>query len=80
MDSKLPNNLASAREQVRARAAKLGAYFQNTEDGKLLLKALEEEFFDGDLYDSSPEKTFFNLGAREVVRYIRHLRDAAKGT
>ena len=78
MDSNSRSKLEVLRDQVRARQAKLGGYFQNTEDGRALMTALEENFFNGDLMAATPEQTAFNLGAREVVRFIRQLRDAAK--
>ena len=44
-------------------------------DGAALMAALEAEFVNGDLLGDTPEKTAFNLGAREVVMYLRRLRD-----
>ena len=45
-----------------------------TPAGKTLLEVLEAEFFNGDLLGATPEQTAFNLGAREVVVYLRQLR------
>ena len=44
-------------------------------DGREVLDALQREFFDGKLIGSTVEQTYANLGAREVVRYLRELRD-----
>lgn len=48
-----------------------------TEDGRLMLEALESVFFNGDLIGKDERATYSNLGAREVVRYLRELRDTA---
>ena len=44
-----------------------------TEDGSAILAALEARFVLGDLAGPTPEQTYFNLGAREVVVYLRSL-------
>lgn len=45
-----------------------------TEDGKRMLVLLEWKF-DRALLGKTPEQTAANVGAREVVRYLRGLRD-----
>ena len=51
--------------------------FLDSPDGKEVLSLLEEEFFLGTMMGSTPEQTAFNLGRRDVVVYIRNLRDYA---
>ncbi len=46
-----------------------------TPDGRGLLEALEREYLYGTLMSDSVERTAFNLGSREVVLYLRELRD-----
>lgn len=67
-------------EQLRAKLGQKAAAVSRllaTEDGRLLLEALEAQFFNGRLLGSTPEQTAFNVGAREVVVYLRQLRDHA---
>lgn len=43
--------------------------------GKALMKALEEEFYDGEIADpSNTNQTFYNLGRRDVVVYLKQLQ------
>lgn len=49
-----------------------GAFFATS--GQELLSHLEGMFVFGDLAGETPEETAFNLGAREVVLYLRRLR------
>lgn len=44
-----------------------------TDDGEVVLSELENAFVFGDLLGESPERTAFNLGAREVVLHLRAL-------
>ena len=46
-----------------------------TPEGEAVLADLEAAFVFGDLLGESPEKTAFNLGAREVVLYLRALNE-----
>ena len=45
----------------------------STPDGKFLLQVLEKAFVEGELLGETDRETFFNLGAREVVVYLRSL-------
>jgi hypothetical protein len=65
------------REKLLQERRKFGKLFIGT-DGEELLAVLRRFWYDGDLLGETPEKTAFNLGAREVVRYIIELHDAAK--
>ncbi len=65
-------------EAARARLATLpharaAAAFLATPPGGALLSALENLFILGDLAGETVEMTYFNLGAREVVLYLRRL-------
>jgi hypothetical protein len=57
---------------------RLGMMLLAHEDGKLLLDILQDMFYKSDLLGDTPERTYFNLGRREVVRFLLDLRDAAK--
>lgn len=64
-------------EDIRRRIRKKGAAlveFMNSETGKAVIKALEDEFYDGELFDSDPHITAYNLGRRDVVVYLKQLQ------
>jgi hypothetical protein len=66
------------RQKMRQRNARFGKLFLSVE-GAELLEMLSQNFYDSDLVAETAEKTAFNLGAREVVRYLIELRNHAKG-
>lgn len=47
-----------------------------SENGKDLLAELESTFYDGDIIAATVEQTYANLGAREVVRFLKSIRDS----
>lgn len=49
-----------------------------TPEGEAVLADLEAAFVYGDLLGDTPEKTAFNLGAREVVLYLRALNERGR--
>lgn len=53
--------------------AKAARHVFTTPEGETMLADLEAAFVYGDLLGDTPEKTAFNLGAREVVLYMRAL-------
>jgi hypothetical protein len=61
------------REFIEAHAG-LGRLLASPDGGELV-SYLEARFFNGDLMGDTPEETAFNLGAREVVRVMRDIRD-----
>ena len=61
------------RRRVRAKSATL-VEFMNSEVGKGVIKALEEEFYDCEIFSPDPYTTAFNLGARDVVVYLKQLQ------
>lgn len=65
------------KEQLKQNQRSMGRLFLS-EDGKKLLEVLRATWYDGDLFGSTPESTAFNLGAREVIKYLLFLRDSAK--
>lgn len=68
---------AKLEQLQRELAPKAGAVARvlSSEDGKVLMEALEAEFFEGDLLGETSEETHYNLGARDVVCYLRELRN-----
>jgi hypothetical protein len=56
---------------------RIGMLLISNEDGKLLLSMLEDLYFNGTLVGADPYATYFNCGQREVVVFLRGLRDQA---
>jgi hypothetical protein len=48
--------------------------FMNNPIGKAVVAALEETFYDGELFDPDPHQTAYNLGRRFVVSYMKQLQ------
>jgi hypothetical protein len=75
-------------EQIRRRLRKKSALlvsFMNSEVGKAVVKALEDEFYHGNLFDPDPYVSAYNMGRRDVVVYLHQLQrygenDNADGT
>ena len=65
-------------EEMKVRIRKKAAAFHellNNPLGKELVAILEEEFYDKeDLRGDTVEETYYNLGARDVVAYLRTLQ------
>jgi hypothetical protein len=61
------------RRRIRHKSAAL-VEFMNSEIGKAVINALEEEFYEGDLFDPDPHKSAYNLGRRDVVVYLKQLQ------
>jgi hypothetical protein len=49
-----------------------------TPGGKEVLKALEDEFDAMDIRDDNPHNTYYKLGQRDVVVYIKQMLEAAE--
>lgn len=73
------------RSRIRHKGAAIVA-FMNSPIGKSVIEALEDEFYHGELLESDPYKTAYNLGRRDVVTYMKQLQrisekeDDAPGT
>lgn len=50
-----------------------------TDDGKALFDLLESAFENRSLKGEDPYQTYYNLGQRDVVQYLRELRDIKPG-
>jgi len=61
------------RRRLRHKSAAL-VEFMNSPIGKSIIEALEEEFYNGELFDPDPYKTAFNCGQRDVVTYLHQLK------
>jgi hypothetical protein len=70
---KAATTVEDIRRRVRAKSAALVG-FMNSEIGKAVISALEEEFYDGELFDPDPYKSAYNLGRRDVVVYLKQLQ------
>lgn len=72
---------AEIREQYNAaNKERLTAYQQvfDSEAGQQVLKDLHEQFYDVDLLNkTSAHATHYNLGLRDVVRYINEMLEVA---
>jgi hypothetical protein len=62
-------------EELQAKLLERFGPLLATPEGEQLVAFLSREFFDGELLGDTPEETAFNLGAREVVRRMRRVRD-----
>ncbi|MGI9889075.1 hypothetical protein [Vibrio chagasii] len=66
----------SNKEEVEAKVRKKSELFKHvfeSEDGKAVLEALEEEFNRDELRGQTPQDTYFNLGRRDVLVYIKQM-------
>ena len=61
------------RRRIRTKSATL-VEFMNSEIGKGVINALEEEFYDGPMFDPDPYTNAYMLGRRDVVVYLRELQ------
>ncbi len=69
--------MSEAYEKIKSRLAhksELVHAFMNSEAGKALMEVLEDEFFNGDLFNPDPNTTAYNLGRRDVVMYLQQLK------
>ncbi len=69
--------MSEAYEKIKSRLAhksELVHAFMNSEAGKALMEVLEDEFFNGDLFNPDPNITAYNLGRRDVVMYLQQLK------
>ncbi len=69
--------MSEAYEKIKSKLAhksELVHAFVNSEAGKALFDVLEDEFFNGELFDADPLKTAYNLGRRDVVMYLQQLK------
>lgn len=62
------------RRRLRHKSAAL-VEFMNSPIGKSIIEALEDEFYNGELFDTDPYKTAFNCGQRDVVVYLHQLKN-----
>ena len=63
-------------EQIKknlARKSALISQFMESTAGQELIRVLEEEFYDGELVGKDPHQTYYNLGRRDVVSYLKQL-------
>lgn len=66
----------STRDEIMERLRTKVRYFHSTftsTQGQVVLKALEEEFNHDNIKSSDPHETYYRLGQRDVVVYIRQL-------
>jgi hypothetical protein len=59
--------------KIRVKAGVV-ADFMNSELGKKFIAALEESFYEGDMVGETPYDTYFNLGRRDVVEFLKSLQ------
>ncbi len=59
---------------LKIKSARIQA-FMGSELGKEVIKMLEDEFFNGPLFDSDPHVTAYNLGRRDAVMYLKELQN-----
>jgi hypothetical protein len=62
-------------EKSRLELRRVREMLRRNEDGKLLLSVLEDMYYDGNLVGDDPHETYRKLGQRDVVKFLRDLRD-----
>ena len=62
-------------DSLRRKSAKVRQLFA-TDRGREVLKILADEFDNDELRGDSVEETYYNLGQRDVIVYIRQLIEA----
>lgn len=70
----LNERLKKSNEELDA----IGRHLFTTDQGKQLLSILEEMYYHSPLVGSTTEETYFRLGAREVVVFLRSLHPKEK--
>jgi hypothetical protein len=68
------STLEEVRARVQQRDEALIAALR-TPEGVALLRVLEAEFYDCSLMAATPEQTAYNLGRRDVVAFLRNVRE-----
>lgn len=63
--------------EQKQEARRIGMALNTNPDTKALLDMLVNLYYKGDMTGDTPEKTYFNLGRREVVEYLLDMRDRA---
>jgi hypothetical protein len=61
------------RARIRTKGAAL-VEFMNSAVGKGVIEALEDQFYDGDIFNPDPYVTARNCGQRDVVSYLKQLQ------
>ncbi len=67
-----PKDEVAARLQRKAAAVR---DFLSSPGGKAVMEILEEEFHDGDMRGTDTHQTYYNLGRRDVVAYLKELAE-----
>ncbi len=66
-------NIVAMKKRIREKAAQFQELLNNPV-GKNLMTILEEEFCKQDLRGATVEDTYYNLGGRDVVEYLKTLQ------
>jgi len=70
----MTDTLSSLKKKLKNKSARINM-FMNSELGQEVIKALEDEFYHGALFEDDPYKTAYNLGRRDVVVYLKELQN-----
>jgi len=68
----MTDTLENIKKRLKHKSARIQMFMQS-ELGKEVIQALEDEFYHGPLFEDDPCKTAFNLGRRDVVVYLKEL-------
>ena len=63
-------------DEIKKRLAKksmLVSNFMRSEAGRAIIEILDEEFHDGELRGTDTHQTYYKLGQRDVVSYLKQL-------
>lgn len=66
------DTLEEIRQELHQKSKTFKTAF-GTPDGKKVLEILSNEFDDLGLMDENPHRTHYNLGRRDVVKYIQQM-------
>lgn len=68
------SSLDKIKTRLKKKSARVQA-FMDSELGREVVDLLEDEFYNGALFDDDPFKTAYNVGRRDVVMYLRELQN-----
>jgi len=69
----MSDTLERIKQKLKVKKSNVKA-FMNSQLGKAVIEVLEDEFYHGELFDTDPNMTAYNLGRRDVVVYLKQLQ------
>lgn len=69
----MSDTLKRVKERLAKKSARIQV-FMNSDLGREIIDALEQEFYHGELFNADANVTAYNLGRRDVVVYLKQLQ------